>query len=99
MCKGLAYISTSNMSKSKWCPWELGLGDGLLYGRASILPILEESSSQYNGREYLSIYPYIIYAKVQGSNKDEFWVIDSKDSDKYVSLKSWLSGKNPILHE
>lgn len=99
MCKGLAYISTSNISKSKWCPWELGLGDGLLNGRASILPILEESNSRYKGREYLSIYPYIIYEKVQGSNKDEFWVIDTKDSDKYVSLKGWLNGKNPFSHE
>lgn len=99
MCKSLAYISTSNISESKWCPWELGLGDGLFYGRASILPILEKSSIQYNGREYLSIYPYIIYSKVQGSNKDEFWVVDSKDSDKYVLLKSWLNGKNPFLYE
>ena len=23
-CKGLSYVSTSNIVSSKWCPWELG---------------------------------------------------------------------------
>ena len=28
-CKCLAYITTSNIARSRWCPWELGLFDGI----------------------------------------------------------------------
>ena len=29
-CKALTYIPTVNTPSSKWCPWELGLGDGMV---------------------------------------------------------------------
>lgn len=38
-CKSLAYLSTSNTTNSKWCPWELGLSDGLTKGKCAILPV------------------------------------------------------------
>lgn len=96
--KGLAYIATSNITNSKWCPWELGIGDGLLQGRACILPILEEYSTIFKGQEYLGIYPYIEYAKVADSNTYDFWVIDSEDTNRYNSLKNWLDGNELISH-
>ena len=96
--KGLAYIATSNIANSKWCPWELGMGDGLLQGRACILPVLEEQSSRFNGQEYLGIYPYVEYAKVQSSNKDEFWVVDPEEVNKYTSLQEWLNGNELTYH-
>lgn len=96
--KGLAYIATSNIANSKWCPWELGVGDGLLNERACILPILEENSSKFNGQEYLGIYPYIEYGKVQGSDKYQFWVIDPDDSNLYNILINWLNGDELISH-
>lgn len=37
--KGLAYVSTANIVSSKWCPWELGVADGM-HDRACILPIM-----------------------------------------------------------
>ena len=44
-CKGLSYIATRNIINSKWCPWELGLADGMLNGKSCILPVMEESST------------------------------------------------------
>ncbi|MGE4587964.1 MAG: TIR domain-containing protein [Acidaminococcaceae bacterium] len=84
-CKGLAYIATKNIVSSKWCPWELGLGDGINNGRSCILPVMQEGSS-FRGTEYIGMYPYIEY------ESDKFWVVDQNDSSKYTSLRNWLAG-------
>lgn len=47
---GLSYVTTSNSTNSKWCPWELGYFDGKKNGRCSILPIMD--SSVFHGQEY-----------------------------------------------
>lgn len=92
--KGAAYVATANSSQSRWCPWELGVSDGM-NGRACILPVM---SNSFDGQEYLGLYPYLEYKKAQGENRYDFWVIDQENSDKYISLKSWLSGKDPRIH-
>lgn len=97
-CSGLAYISTTNITHSKWCPWELGYMDGNKNGRCAILPVLDRSANEFSGQEYLGIYPYIDYEKTN-SEKYEFWVNDPVDRGKYVSLKQWLAGKEPYHHE
>ena len=96
-CKGLAYIATSNIVNSKWCPWELGLGDGLHKGRSCILPVIKQGSA-FKGTEYIGIYPYIEYEKVQGKNSYDFWVIDPEDSSKYDSLRNWINGNSLEKH-
>ncbi len=97
-CHGLAYISTANITNSKCCPWELGYMDGNKNGRCAILPILERDTSEFNGQEYLGIYPCIDYEKVRNSEKYEFWVNDPTDRKKYVSVKKWLAGEDPYTH-
>lgn len=98
-CHGLAYISTANISTSKWCPWELGYIDGKKNGRCAILPVLDSQTAGFSGREYLGIYPYIDYEKTKNGEKYEFWVNDPTDRQKYVSLKEWLKGNDPYKHE
>lgn len=93
-CKGLAYIATTNTTQSKWCPWELGISDGI-HGKATILPVME---GNFNGQEYLRIYPYLNYEK-STTGKNEFWVHSSEDKKKYVVLRDWLKGKEPFLHQ
>ncbi len=90
-CKGLSYIATNNIVNSKWCPWELGLGDGLNNGRSCILPVMQEGSS-FRGTEYIGMYPYIEYEKISGENTYQFWIVDPNDSSKYSSLRNWLNG-------
>lgn len=99
MCNGLAFVSTSNIIQSKWCPWELGYVDGKKNGRCAILPVLETSSGSFKGQEYLGLYPFIDYASFQGNNKYEFWVNDPDDNNKYVSLREWLEGTDPFCHK
>lgn len=96
-CKGLSYVSTNNIVSSKWCPWELGVADGLHNGKACILPILNQGNS-YNGQEYLALYPYIEYERRSRDHKYDFGVHDPKDNKKYVILSDWLLGKTPFIH-
>ena len=65
-CRGLSYIATRNIVNSKWCPWELGLADGILNGKSCILLVMEKSST-FKGLKYLGLYPYIEYEKISGT--------------------------------
>ena len=98
-CQGLAYIATSNISNSKWCPWELGYMDGKQNSRCAILPVLNSQAATFKGQEYLGLYPYIDYAQIENSEKYEFWVNDPNNPNKYVRLKNWLAGSEPYEHD
>lgn len=57
-------LATENAIESKWCNWELGFGDAHKYrDNIAILPIKEHGQYdyQYKGKEYMSIYPQILY--------------------------------------
>lgn len=95
--RGLSYLATSNASRSKWCPWELGYFDAKSNSRCCILPVLQETTTTFRGQEYLGLYPYLEYEKIENSDKYNFWV-QAQDSTKYVSLGQWLHGKNPYEH-
>lgn len=97
-CKSLAYIATENVSKSKWCPWELGIGDGIHKGKACILPVLEDDEERFKGQEYLGLYPYIDYAATSISSTKHFWITDPQNEHKYIYLKDWLNGESLKLH-
>lgn len=87
-CKGLSYIATDNIVNSKWCPWELGLGDGMLNGNVCILPILG-TSMEFKGTEYVGLYPYLEYKK----EISDFIVVDAEDSSNRLTLRKWLEKK------
>ena len=100
MSKCLAYIATSNIVKSKWCPWELGLFDGISSGMCCILPILKGTEqNRYRGQEYLGMYPYLSYTKYANSDEWTFWVNDSENPQKYATLKAWITGRKLKIHD
>ncbi len=83
---GTAYIATSNSTTSKWCPWELGISDGMK-GKVCILPVMNQP---FCGQEYLGLYPYLDYHKSPSDNRSDFWITDQKNRQKCICLKSWL---------
>jgi hypothetical protein len=56
--KSLFVATSSNVSQSKWVPWELGFSDGW-NGKAAVLPILAQNVTSFNGQEYFGIYPEV----------------------------------------
>ncbi len=94
--KGASYIATANSMTSKWCPWELGVADGM-HNRVCILPIM--NATRFEGQEYLGLYPYLEYEQMPGQVKTDFYIHDQQDPRKYVYLGGWLLGLKPFLHK
>lgn len=67
-CESLLYLATENAPKSKWMPWELGYFDGYKNGSVSVLPVIDESDSPFEGQEYLGLYPVVTKEMVIQSN-------------------------------
>lgn len=86
----LVYVPSLNSSESKWMQWELGYFDALKR-KVAVLPILKDSSSGFDGLEFLGLYPYIDVALDNNSINKKLWV--NKDKSNYVSLSGWLEGK------
>lgn len=53
-------LATNKAVASKWCNWELGIGDTFKFSKdcLTILP-LADNSGHWSGNEYLQIYPRI----------------------------------------
>ena len=96
-CRGLLHLYSPSSSVSKWCPWEVGVFSGIKDFKCANLPLTEDYNEDFKKQEYLEIYPYVEYAKVMGTNKDEFWIYDGPN--KYVTLSGWLNGTNPYVHK
>lgn len=84
--KKFILLATPDAIASRWCNWELGLGDAKKYPRHIALMPVSNSSSSWVGSEYLQLYPYITtdYDYSFDGYKVEF-------QGKKVSLKDWLN--------
>lgn len=58
-CSSLVYADSANASQSAWMPWELGYFDGLRGSYVWILPLVNNSDSEYHKPEYLRLYPAV----------------------------------------
>lgn len=91
-------IATPGAINSKWCNWELGLGDAAKYiDNIALLPI-NKSNQNFNGAEYLSIYPYIDYENgynsyISGKPIEKGYYVrfpQKNGSSTIVPLERWL---------
>ena len=58
-CSKLIQIITPNSGDSRWMPWELGLGDGILgYRNAVTLPVINAYQPRVS-QDYLDMYGHI----------------------------------------
>lgn len=93
-------LATEAAINSKWCNWELGLGDAAKYiNNIAILPI-KKDYSDFSGNEYLQIYPYIYNIEYTQNfkgyyrSKGLYVVFPSVNgNDKVISLKDWLKSR------
>lgn len=94
-------VATNGAIASKWCNWELGLGDADKYekDKISIMPIANSNNGSWDGNEYLQIYPTIEYE--DGTSKyvngkyipEGYYVLypeNGKHTRRVTLLKDWL---------
>ncbi|MFV0166722.1 MULTISPECIES: toll/interleukin-1 receptor domain-containing protein [Empedobacter] len=89
-------LATEAAINSKWCNWELGLGDAAKYiNNIAILPI-KKDNSDFTGSEYLQIYPYITNLDVNGYINNSFKLAGAYvvyPDGKILLLTEWLRSK------
>ena len=79
-------LATESAIASKWCNWELGIGDAHKYFKnIAVMPITEKEEGKYSGNEYLQIYPIITskYYYSTGTYYVEF-------KGKKIKLEEWI---------
>lgn len=89
--KCLFFATTENTVNSKWMPWELGFKDGHS-SQCAILPVSDYSTTAFEGREYLAIYPYVTRSE-DTEGKIRIWI--RWDIETYVAFDAWLNGVAP----
>lgn len=90
-------LATEAAIESKWCNWELGLGDAAKFlDNIALLPV-KKDFRDFSGSEYLQIYPYIInleraeYVKGQLKGRGAYVVFPEKNgSNRIMTLTEWL---------
>lgn len=93
-------LATEAAINSKWCNWELGLGDAAKYiDNIALLPI-KKDYTDFSGSEYLEIYPYIFnieryeYFKGNYRSQGTYVVYPSVNgNDKVVPIAEWLRNR------
>lgn len=80
------YLATSNSTKSKWCPWEIGFADGA--GKSGDIIVLRTSSkSTTYGQEYLQLYRFVSKTKIE-----DFRIFEAGARQSGKSLSSLTRG-------
>lgn len=93
-------LATEGAINSKWCNWELGLGDAAKYiDNITLLPI-KKDYTDYSGNEYLEIYPYIFNINYFQFFKGEYrlqgtYVVypSINGSDRLIPIAQWLRNR------
>lgn len=88
-------LATEEAINSKWCNWELGLGDAAKYRNNIALLAVQKDNSDYTGSEYLNIYPYITYENgtntyTNGKYITKGYYVRYSDTNTILPLKIWL---------
>jgi len=88
-CSSLIYLTSVSAGRSVWMPWELGYMDART-SRVAVAPIMEEDDEEFEGREYLGLYPYL------DLTADSFYI--QKGPKEWVNFGGWMKGENPKIH-
>ena len=80
-------LATNSAITSKWCNWEVGIGDSykLSSRKIALLP-LAENSGTWNGSEYLQIYPRIEKSPLYN---DKYYIYYPDGTSEDLSI--WLN--------
>jgi hypothetical protein len=82
-------LATKNAMASKWVPWEIGIADTVKpAGKIAIIPVVDPSG-QYQGNEYMQLYPSIQPGNLLGSSV--LAVFEPNRTSNGMVIRSWLT--------
>lgn len=93
-------LATETAINSKWCNWELGLGDAAKYiEHIALLPV-KKDYTEFSGSEYLEIYPYVFIAENSQYIKGAYKVAGTyivyptvNGNSKVILISEWLRNR------
>jgi len=86
--KKFILLATNEGIESKWCNWELGIGDVHKYiDHIALLPVADNSGN-WIGNEYLRLYPYVD-KKYKSLEWDNDYTVIYPDGKK-IDFVQWL---------
>ncbi len=90
-CRKFVVLVTTNSKNSRWIPWELGIADEKkTIANVALLPdVQNESNAEWSEREYLGLYPRIVYATFTG-RANPVWMVSNHHEKTGIPLKDWL---------
>jgi len=83
------FLATNNAVVSRWCNWEVGIGDTYKFSKDKIVVFgLADNNRTWHGNEYLQIYPRIEENPTRDGEINYFvWYPDNS----YTTLFDWLN--------
>ena len=88
--ESMIFATSDSSPNSKWMPWELGYFDGLRQGRIAVLPLVETRTDNFQGQEYLGLYPVV--ERLQQTGINQAFVTKGKGTNTYIDLRSFRAG-------
>ncbi|UKM63882.1 toll/interleukin-1 receptor domain-containing protein [Flavobacteriaceae bacterium GSB9] len=86
--KKFILLATNEGIESKWCNWELGIGDVHKYiENIALLPVAD-NSGKWIGNEYLRLYPYVD-KKYKSLEWDDDYTVVYPNGEK-IDFVEWL---------
>jgi hypothetical protein len=90
-CNRFIFLASYHGLRSKWCDWELGVAYSLKkIDHLAIFPI-ESKSGNWQGSEYLQLYPSIIILNDLDFMESEDIKIKRNSQSIEISLENWLN--------
>ena len=83
-CDKFLLLATDGAIKSRWCNWELGIGDVEKFEKDILIYPIADSAGQFVGSEYLERYPYI-----EEDYNGNLYVKRRRDGNQ-MSIDQWL---------
>ena len=92
-CDRFVFIGTEGAIASKWCNWELGIGDVNKSANLhiAVLPV-KKDYNDYSGNEYLELYPTIQYQDGNGG-----YIIKEKRDNTDIFVLPIDNGADKII--
>ena len=95
-CPKFILLATEDALSSRWCNWEVGIADKwkLPTCDMAIFPLLDRGVKQedYDGNEYLQLYPFIDLVKSDDGMGSNFIVrFPEQSGRKSVWLRDWFN--------
>ena len=76
------FLATGHSTKSRWCPWEIGVADGKKPNASILIIATTDDNSSFYGSEYLQLY-----RRLEVTHDDDLALFEVNKNDNGTRIK------------